>query len=172
MDTEDSPTKAPKGTLETRVANTLADLATGDGIIEELSLAEEPLLAEEIVLTEDQLQIEGELLVEGEVPLDLGTTTVSEVMKKNQPPDSVQGNPSQPEDLVLDAGETVIQDPLPDIEETWKQDPRWMLGAALSPLYTFQRCGGAGHGLRIMNQEWYPMPVECRWDTKPPDDCH
>ena len=42
------------------------------------------------------------------------------------------------EDLTLDAGDDLADEGLMDFEETPGKDPRWIIGAALSPLYTFR----------------------------------
>jgi hypothetical protein len=48
------------------------------------------------------------------------------------------GENEKPEQLILDAGEVGDVEMMPDIAEKQERDPRWMLGAMLSPLYSFR----------------------------------
>ncbi len=43
-----------------------------------------------------------------------------------------------PVDLTLDPGEEIIPDPVPEFQEEQQRDLRWIVGAALSPLYSFR----------------------------------
>lgn len=43
-----------------------------------------------------------------------------------------------PVDLTLDPGVEIISDPVPEFQEEQQRDLRWIVGAALSPLYSFR----------------------------------
>ena len=46
-------------------------------------------------------------------------------------------------ELSLDAGENLPQDPIQDFDLTTKRDPSWMIGAVVSPLYSFRDAEGS-----------------------------
>jgi hypothetical protein len=49
-----------------------------------------------------------------------------------------RNDPDPLEDLTIAGDESLSSDPLPDFTEVKKKDVRWMVGAALSPLYSFR----------------------------------
>jgi hypothetical protein len=103
--------------------------------------------------TADEPFLAAETSAEDASPSEIGMPCVSEVTGENQlqvhdvsnevegagRTDTIPGvEASQTEKLALDAGEATLQEPLPEMDKTWREDPRWMVGAALSPLYTFR----------------------------------
>lgn len=79
---------------------------------------------EEEILTEQTGQASGE----GDLMESPGQVQEAEQALEDEP---VEG-------LTLDAGDPVSEETAMDYEEIGGRDPRWILGAALSPLYTFR----------------------------------
>ncbi|MFH0756391.1 MAG: outer membrane beta-barrel protein, partial [Bacteroidota bacterium] len=100
------------------------------GLSAKTAAAEVPLLA-------------AETSAEDACPSDVVLPSVSEVNRENmeeavRTDTIVEVEALQAEKLALDAGEAALQEPLPEMEMNWQKDPRWMIGATLSPLYTFR----------------------------------
>ncbi len=99
---------------------------------------------------EDKVTEAMEMLVEEPLPDNEDTTGVAEVRLANQELEVFQEFDVPMEDsfqvekadtalfLALDAGEDLSLDQFPDFETEKKRDPRWMLGAVMSPLYSYR----------------------------------
>jgi len=86
--------------------------------------------AEADVAAETETPIEQETPVELEMPLELETSSEEPSLTETDKDPSLE--------LLSDSVPELQQDPFPLMEQDRRRDPRWMLGAALSPLYSFR----------------------------------
>ena len=120
-------------TLEDRVVRTMEEVAEepimGEPTQEVLAVSQEALAVSQEVLAVSQEV----LVVSQEAPVE-STEVIAEA----------PAEPAEEQAQVLvdepseDPGDELPLDPFPVIEDEGKRDPRWIIGASLSPLYSFR----------------------------------
>ncbi|MCK5134308.1 MAG: hypothetical protein KAR19_00870 [Bacteroidales bacterium] len=154
--------EAGRETLEEKVARTMEKLTT-DEITREESVTEESV-TEELAVNVDMEEAAGEFYSREaaaignppqeqteqldyiEQPEQMGTTGQPEQMGNTLQSDEMtdMDNTGTEDSPVLDTGDELPTDPIPDLDMDRKKDPRWIIGAALSPLYSFRDAEGGG----------------------------
>ncbi|MEN8229716.1 MAG: outer membrane beta-barrel protein, partial [Bacteroidota bacterium] len=142
-----SGTEGERETLEEKVVRAMDEIADepdhGIAMAEvhqqnEISESEEPekiQLELEPVVPQEQYMVGDELLDQEERRTD-DQAKEPPVDLTPDPPADLTLDP--PVDLTLDPGDEILSDPIPEFQEEQQRDPRWIVGAALSPLYSFR----------------------------------
>lgn len=132
--------------LERKVAETMAALPEGSALPSEdgVQIVEAGPSKEPEPVRDAQINRNPELAVNAGSSFDTEPLREAEPMEDAEPltvtdipTDSVKTADSIFK-LLPDAAGDPLADPLPFVEQDKKRDPRWMLGAAISPLYSFR----------------------------------
>ncbi len=108
-----------------------ANLATDTMLVKDTMLATDANLVKDTMLATDaNLATDTMLATDAHIATD--TMLVKDTMLASDERDEM------PEEILLNAGEVGDVEMLPDLGEVQDQDPRWVLGAMLSPLYSFR----------------------------------
>jgi len=125
----ESPRTAQRENLEEKVVRTVHEVSAGSEPSVQDSRVEETKLTTSAEEAEEPDQNSGDEKVE-DLTQDAGDEKVEDLTQ--------DAGDEKVEDLTLDAGDDLADEGLMDFEETPGKDPRWIIGAALSPLYTFR----------------------------------
>jgi hypothetical protein len=136
-------------TVQTQEQNANAS-SLEERVIESMEVAAseravKPVKTEEIrvslAMQNQEVAIQSDVIEQNESALREQEPDREQVQAPNLAQASDQKSPEDldpAEELVLEEDDQLLDTPLPDFAEDRKRDPRWMLGAAVSPLYSFR----------------------------------
>lgn len=148
---ERSSREEPGKRLEEKVVQTLAEMdqeSAEEGVVSEPLFNEaDPDNSAKLAVLDSREEAEAVPLTGAisiaqppEQAIEKAAEQATEQEVGQRPEEAVEPGPEEMEDLdlALDAGAPVGDDFLPELEESRDKNPRWVLGAMLSPLYTYR----------------------------------